>query len=136
MSDNVETDLEMNEKFVTVINCMDGRVQTPVNEWMKRHYHVSYVDTITEPGPNKILAEQPHSATTSNIRHRLEISVFKHGSKVVAITGHADCAGNPTDDETQMKQIENALQTITNWGLNIKVIGLWVDNNWNVHQIL
>ncbi len=37
-------------KFVTAINCMDGRVQIPVIEYLKNNYGINYVDMITAPG--------------------------------------------------------------------------------------
>ena len=67
--------------FVTAINCMDGRVQLPVMECMKRRYGVEYVDCVTEPGPIKILDEKQEEATVASIRRRVDISVTKHGSK-------------------------------------------------------
>jgi len=51
-----------NQKFATAINCMDGRVQTPVIKWLKNEYKVNYIDMITEPGPNKILAESKENS--------------------------------------------------------------------------
>ena len=44
-------------KFACAINCMDGRVQDAVKNYMKSTYGVDWVDQITEPGPNKILCE-------------------------------------------------------------------------------
>jgi hypothetical protein len=35
---------------------MDGRVQLPVIEWMKRNYALDYIDMITEPGSDKIMS--------------------------------------------------------------------------------
>lgn len=37
-------------KFCTAINCMDGRVQLPVINYLKKHFKVNYVGSITEPG--------------------------------------------------------------------------------------
>ena len=48
--------------FCTAINCMDGRTQLPVIEFLKDKFGVEFVDTITEPGPVRILADQPDSA--------------------------------------------------------------------------
>ena len=45
------------KKFGTAINCMDGRVQEPVAKFLKEIYGIDFVDTITEPGPVKILSE-------------------------------------------------------------------------------
>lgn len=124
------------KKFVTAINCMDGRVQLPVIDWMKKHTTADFVDMITEPGPNKILAENNDNDVIHSLKKRVEISVVKHASSQIAIIGHFDCAGNPVDTETQLEQIKTAVQTIQGWGFQIPVIGLWVDDHWTVHKIL
>jgi len=49
-------------RFCTVINCIDGRIQLPVIEYLKIRFNVEYVDTITEAGPNLILSENTVSA--------------------------------------------------------------------------
>jgi carbonic anhydrase len=85
--------------FATAINCMDGRVQGPVTEWIKKRYSVDFVDVITEPGPNNILARNLEKSSVESIKKRVEISVRKHGSKLVAIVGHHDCAGNPAEKD-------------------------------------
>ena len=124
------------KKFVTAINCMDGRVQLPVIVWMKKHATADYVDMITEPGPNKILSENTEFDLIQSVRKRVEISVVKHASTKIAIIGHFDCAGNPVDKDTQLDQLKKAVQTIQSWGFQIPVIGLWVDDHWTVYQIL
>lgn len=124
------------KKFVTAINCMDGRVQLPVIDWMKKHTTADFVDMITEAGPNKILAENNDSGLIQNLKKRVEISVRKHASAQIAIIGHFDCAGNPVDKETQLEQIKTAVQTIQSWGFQIPVIGLWVDDHWTIHKVL
>ena len=40
-------------KFATSVSCMDGRIQIPLNKWIKENYSADYVDTITEPGVDK-----------------------------------------------------------------------------------
>ena len=121
--------------FSTAINCMDGRVQLPVIEYMKNRYGVDYVDMVTEPGPNKILAENGNKTTIESIKRRAKISVERHNSKKIAIVGHHDCAGNPTDKETQIKQIHSSIKTVKSWGCNVQIIGLWVDENWMVCEV-
>jgi hypothetical protein len=123
------------KKFATAINCMDGRTQLPVIEWLKKEYDVDYVDMITEPGPNKILAEYTDKTLIESIKRRVDISVHKHHSRVIAIIGHHDCAGNPTDKQNQINQINSAQRNISVWGFNAEVIGLWVDNNWKVEKM-
>jgi len=114
---------------------MDGRVQIPVTEWLKRKYSVDYVDMITEPGPNKILSENRDRTMIESIKKRVEISVVKHNSKLVAIVGHHDCAGNPVEKDTQLKQILSAKKTVETWNFDVKIIGIWVDENWEVCEV-
>jgi carbonic anhydrase len=124
------------KKFVTAINCMDGRVQLPVIDWMKKQYAADFVDMITEPGPNKILAENKPCDLIESLKKRVEISVIKHASTSIAIIGHFDCAGNPVEKEAQLNQIKKSVKTIQSWGFNIPVIGLWSDDLWTVHKIV
>ena len=85
----------MSSEFATAINCMDGRVQMPVIEYMKSKYGIDYVDMITEPGPNKILSENKDKNSIDSIKRRVKISVEAHKSRLIAVVGHHDCAGNP-----------------------------------------
>jgi microsomal dipeptidase-like Zn-dependent dipeptidase len=122
-------------KFVTAINCMDGRTQLPVIEFLKQKYKADYVDSVTEPGPIKILSEKSNRTLVESIRSRVAISVEKHGSKVVGVVGHFDCAGNPVDKTQQLSQLDDAVSLIESWGLDIEVIKLWVDENWQTFQV-
>ena len=123
------------KKFVTVINCMDGRVQLPVNAYMMNKYKADYLDTITEAGPNKILAEATNQVLVDAIKMRYEVSTLKHDSKAVAIVGHYDCGGNPAEKDVQLVQIEKSVDLIKSWNNDVEVIGLWVDENWVVNEL-
>jgi hypothetical protein len=114
---------------------MDGRTQLPVNGWLKSRHGVDYVDTITEPGPVRILAEARDTVALDSIRRRLEISVKRHGSTRVAIVAHTDCAGNPVDMDTQLGQLRAAAATLLGWGLGVAVDLLWVGADWQVRRI-
>lgn len=120
------------KKFVTVVNCIDGRTQLCVSEWLRRRFAADYVDSITEPGPDGILAAGQDEVTIAAIRRRVEISVNAHGSQLVAIVGHHDCAGNPVDKTTHLYQLQQAYDAIQTWGFPVEVICLWVDENWQV----
>ncbi|MGB9792130.1 MAG: carbonic anhydrase [Thermacetogeniaceae bacterium] len=121
--------------FATAINCMDGRVQLPVITYLRERHGVDYVDVITEPGPIKALSERSDQTVLESIRRRLEISVVKHRSQHVAVVGHHDCAGNPVGKDVQLKQIAAAVETVKSWGFDCEVTGLWVDEDWNVHEV-
>jgi hypothetical protein len=122
-------------QFATAINCLDGRVQAPVIIYMKTKYDVDYVDMITEPGPNQILAENNDVVLIESIKNRVAISVEKHNSKIIAIAGHYDCASNPTSEENQKRQISGAKNNIRKWYPNLKIIGLWITKNWIIYEV-
>ena len=113
-------------RFCTAINCMDGRVQLPVISFLKERYGVAYVDMITEPGPNRVLAEETPPELVDSIRKRIAISVEKHGSGVIAVVGHEDCAGNTAPRAEQEKHIGRALAWVGRQYPNVQRIGLWV----------
>jgi len=64
---------------------------------------------------------------------RIKISINKHGSKLIAISGHHDCAGNPCDEKTQKQQIKESIEYLKNHYPKIKIIGLWIDNEWKIN---
>lgn len=125
-----------NKKFTCAINCMDGRVQDAVKNYMQKNYGVDYVDMVTEPGPNKILADNADKAIVENIKKRVEISVHHHGSKIVAIVGHFGCAGNPTEKEEQIKHLQKAKTTVEGFGFSVEIILLWVDGDWQTVELI
>lgn len=128
--------IKMDKTFATAINCMDGRVQEPVIDFIRNKYGVDYVDMITEAGPNRILRANKDRKAIKSIKKRVKISVDKHGSKLIAVVGHYDCAGNPVDKEQQIKDIKGAVKRVKDWGFDADVIGIWVDENWEAHQII
>lgn len=125
----------MKMKFATAINCMDGRTQIPVIHFLQKRFDVQYIDMVTEPGPNLILARQTNSHLVASILERVKISVERHHSRAVAIVGHHDCAGNPAPQEEQVLHIRDAIEFIRQKWSEVEVIGLWVDENWQVHEI-
>lgn len=121
--------------FATIINCMDGRTQDPVNVWAKEHLAVEYVDVITEPGPDGILAQEDHELCAS-IQNRVDISIHKHGSRHIIVVSHDDCAGNPVSKDQHLSDLEKAIDTVKSWEYPAQIIGVWVDSEWVVHKII
>ena len=122
-------------KFCTAVNCMDGRVQLPVIEYLKKKFRVDFVDMITEAGPNRVLADHDNKSIVGSILFRIKISVEKHGSKHIAIIGHHDCAGNPSGRDEQKLDTQIAVNFVRERMNDSEVIGLWVDENWEVNEI-
>ncbi|MCX6008415.1 MAG: hypothetical protein NTZ34_14335 [Chloroflexi bacterium] len=122
-------------KFGTAINCVDGRAQLPVNNWLKQKYSLDYIDTITEPGPDKILT-QGKPEQVESIKSRVLISVNAHGSETVLIAAHDDCAGNPVSKEEHIKQVKDCVKILRSWKLPVKtILGVWINENWSVEIV-
>ncbi|MBN1317887.1 MAG: hypothetical protein JXA42_20550 [Anaerolineales bacterium] len=121
--------------FCTAINCMDGRVQLPVIEYLQKRFNAEYVDVITEMGPNQILAYQIEPNLIESILKRLEISVSHHHSVGIAIVAHDLCAGNPAPKEVQFDHLKDASAFLGRHYKNIEIIKLWVDSDWRVYEI-
>jgi len=120
--------------FATAINCIDGRVQRPVSEWMRIQYSIDFIDTITQPGPEKTLTQGPQ-AIIDVMCVNVGVSVSAHQSQIIAVAAHHGCAGNPVSDEEHQAQIRAACQVVAGWGLPVRVVGLWVNEWWQVELI-
>ena len=123
-------------RFCTVINCMDGRVQLPAISYLQKRFNAKYVDSITEAGPNLILSEEKKMTSIQSILERVEISIKHHNSVGIAMVGHHDCAGNPAPQNDQIIHIQRAIQFLRQQYENIEIIGLWIDKNWDVHEVI
>jgi len=123
-----------NHTFAAAINCIDGRVQDPVARWMRENLGVEYVDMITEPGADKVLAEG-HLQAREAVRAKVMVSVEAHGSKTVALVGHHDCAGNPVSKEDHLKMIGKGVDTLKSWNAPVRIVGLWVNERWEVEKV-
>ena len=69
------------------------------------------------------------------IFEKLEISISKHKSVGIAIVGHHDCAGNPAPKEEQVGHLHKSIQLIQKEFKNIEIIGLWLDEHWNILEL-
>ncbi|MFW6153631.1 MAG: carbonic anhydrase [Planctomycetota bacterium] len=121
--------------FCTAINCMDGRVQLPVNEWCRHHFNADYVDTITEPAPPSLMADPTNAAAIDSILRRVDVSVHQHGSKGIAIVAHTDCAGDPVDDDQCIVHLCRAVKVMRKAYPDLEVIGLWLGADWQVEPV-
>ena len=116
----------------TCLNCMDGRVQLPVIAWIKDNYPVDFVDVITEAGMDGVLAKQED---ISEIARSIKVSVDLNRSMRFFIVGHYDCRGNPVDEHRHREDIANAVERLSPLWPGQEVMGLWVNDQWQVEQI-
>jgi hypothetical protein len=92
--------------FCTVVNCIDGRVQMPVIEFLKKRFSADYVDCITEAEPARILAGETNRRQVQSIIDRIDISISRHKSGAIAVVGHHDCAADYVDKQKQLEQLD------------------------------
>jgi len=124
----------MNKKFGTALNCIDGRTQIPVIMWMNKNLGLDYIDLITEPGMDKVLSKG-NKFEIDKVKKNTIVSIDAHDSKVIAVVGHYDCAANPVSPYKHIVEIKVSVRNVISWNLGVKVIGLWVDDFWKVHQV-
>jgi hypothetical protein len=96
------------DRFATIVTCIDGRIQTALSEWAKEHLAVDYVDTITEPGPDSAVVTARDDSLAALVA-KVRVSQHAHGSAVLVIAGHSDCAGNPVTDDEHQDQLRRAV---------------------------
>ena len=120
------------ETRATCLNCMDGRVQLPVIAWIKANYPVDFVDVITEAGMDGVLVKQED---ISEILRSIKVSVELNKSTRLFIVGHHDCRGNPVDESRHCEYISKATQRLRPLWPAQEVVGLWVNERWEVKKI-
>lgn len=125
----------MNFKFGTAINCIDGRTQEPVIDFMKQKYGIDGVDMVTFPGVDGVASSLGNFNTIALIRNAVSISIEKHGSRIIAVVGHFDCAGNPGNREHHYAHIGKALQQVSSWNFDAEIVGLYVNDKWQIEEV-
>lgn len=122
----------MSAKFGIAINCIDGRIQIPINQWLKANYNIDNVDTITEHGIVKLFSD---SKGIEKIKSKVTLSIKQSDSKIILVSAHHDCEGNQIQKDEQISQIKDAVVTIRSWKLAPTVIGIWVNEQFQVELI-
>lgn len=121
--------------FGTAINCIDGRAQEPVTAWVRANAQVDYVDTVTIPGADHALTQMTLDRL-AQIREMVAVSVNAHNSGFIAIAGHHGCAAFSADREQHEAAIRAAVDVVRGWGLPAQVVGLWINDQWQIEQVV
>jgi len=125
----------MNFKFGTAINCIDGRTQEPVIDFMKQKYGIDGVDMVTFPGVDGVISSSGNLDAITLIQTAVSISIEKHGSRIIAVVGHYDCAGNPGNREHHHAHIGKAVQLVSSWNFDAEIVGLYVNDKRQVEEV-
>ncbi len=102
---------------------------------MKNHFRADHVQMVTEPGPCLILAHNNPDGLLDSIPERTDIPLNNHRSNALALVGLLDCGGNPVGTEKQVEQLKNALSFLHQKYPRLKLVSLWVDEDWEVQEI-
>ena len=120
--------------FCNLVCCMDGRFIHIVNKYIRSNYRYTFVDTITDAGAvNKIVSDEDYLKSIED--KVVLISVNKHKSDHIFVAGHSDCAGCPTDDETQKGYIRQAAEKMHKDLPHEAVTGLFVYENGEIEVL-
>lgn len=127
-------DKKINGKFAACLNCIDGRVQLPVINWIMSNYNVDFVDMLTEPGMDGFLVDS--QSNLKPVIDKLTISLDVHDCKEIFIVAHEDCAANPVDYKTHTKNLRLAVDKIKQFAPDCDVIGIYVFLNGKIIPIV
>lgn len=100
----------MKQQFVTCLNCIDGRVQLPVIQWIMENYGIEYVDMITAPGMDGILSDNNNNI--DDIQKKIKLSITGHLTSSIFIISHYNCLANPVTSKIHKKQIIKSVKRI------------------------
>jgi len=95
------------DRFATLLTCIDGRIQRPLDNWARQHLAVDYLDVITEPGPDSAVTTTDDNGL-ANLLRKVEVSRTAHRSTALVVVGHSDCAANPVADDEHHEQLHRA----------------------------
>jgi hypothetical protein len=122
-------------RFGTAINCIDGRTQEPVIDFMKEKYDIDGVDMVTFPGVDGIISSSENSDEIALLRNAVSISIEKHRSRIIAVVGHFDCAGNPGNREHHYAHVRSALHEVMSWNFPAQVFGFYVNEKQQIEEV-
>ncbi|OGH13897.1 MAG: hypothetical protein A2860_04130 [Candidatus Levybacteria bacterium RIFCSPHIGHO2_01_FULL_37_33] len=128
------------ETFFTSVGCMDGRSECAVAKWGRKKFGVEYADAITEAGLAGLLA-QDHldKYLIDSLENKIKISLEKHHSKNIVVSGHEDCAAsNAASEEKHKEDILKAAELISLIFPNTSVTPVYVKRDgeeWTVKEL-
>ena len=111
--------------FATAVTCMDGRIQQSVVDWARQHFDVDYIDMVTVPGPDRVLAQD----FLGRLRLAADVAVSHraHGSHQLVVASHADCAGNPVSDDEHEQMVREGTSWLAMQLPTMTIVGVHVD---------
>jgi len=127
------------ETYATAVGCMDGKVVIPVTNYAREKFGVRFVDFPDYAGAVGELAKDlPNPEAEALLKREIQISLDKHNSQGIVVHGHAECAGNPVDDEQHKKDVIKAAQRIREMEPGVPVVPVFVERaepEWVISEL-
>ena len=139
--DNLSRNMSLsNDTFFTSVGCMDGRSECAVAKWGRKKFGVEYADAITEAGLVGLLAEDHlDKYLIDSLVNKIKISLEKHKSKNIVVSGHEDCAASAAVSEKQHKRdVLKTAELIRLMFPKIPVLPVYVkkiNDSWTVEEL-
>lgn len=127
------TSNENRQDFALCLNCIDGRTQMPLLNWILKNYPVKYVDLITEPGIDGVLADE--NRDIHDVLKKVDLSIKKHGSRIIFIAGHSDCKGNDVSNDIHKEHILAGVRRLKPIYSDKEITGVWMELDKEIVEI-
>ena len=124
-----------NSDYGTIVNCMDGTIQLPAIDFVKKLWKVNRIDVITEAAPEKILSETKDQKTIERICQNIEASLCDQHTKRLAIVSHSGCEINIVSDKSKKEMLLKAVNYLKARYMDAEVTGIWFDGNIKASKI-
>ena len=124
-----------NIDYGTIINCMDGTIQLPAIDFVKKLWKVNRIDVITEAAPEKILSEPRDQEIINHICQNIEASLIDQHTKRLAIISHSNCDINKVSDSRKKEMLCQAVSYLKARYPGTEVVGIWFDDNIKATKI-
>lgn len=122
------------ESFAVAITCIDGRIQDAIRLGLRGEFAVDHLDVVTVAGADAAVACDEE--TRAFVARSVDVSVRAHGSQVVILAAHTDCAGNPVDEDTHIDLIRTGTAWLCDRYPGLTVAGVLVDTDTGTVRVV
>jgi len=98
-------------KFGVCLNCVDGRFQVPVIEWINENYNLDYVDMITELDTVEIF-EKNVDKSVDHIIEEIKHSLNNNKSEIIFIVGYGDVPKNLSKHKYERGAVVSSMEKL------------------------
>lgn len=127
------------QAFFTSVGCIDGRSEFAVAKWGRKKFGVEYADAITESGlVGQLSKDHLDKYLIDSLVNKIKISLEKHKSKNIVVSGHEDCAGHPVSEEKHKEDILKAVELLELIFPKISVVPAYakkINDSWTVEEL-